>query len=102
MRAKATAIDCASFGRAVHARDPIIDRLEARKTQMPFINVKVPNIQLTTDKVSNQESVLIVEDYSLAFDKILLENVSFSIQKGEKIAIAGPNGAGKTSLLRDV
>lgn len=30
----------------------------------------------------------------------LLENISFQVHKGDRIAIVGPSGAGKTSLLR--
>ncbi|TKI90909.1 ABC-F family ATP-binding cassette domain-containing protein, partial [Bacillus wiedmannii] len=32
--------------------------------------------------------------------RILFENVNFTIQHGEKIAIIGPNGSGKTTLLK--
>lgn len=32
--------------------------------------------------------------------KILFENVNFTIQHGEKVAIVGPNGSGKTTLLK--
>ena len=46
--------------------------------------------------------------FSIAFDKVgkkfyqqwLYRNLSFSLQKGEKLAILGSNGAGKTTLLR--
>jgi D-methionine transport system ATP-binding protein len=30
----------------------------------------------------------------------LLENISFQVEKGDRVAIVGPSGAGKTSLLR--
>ena len=33
-------------------------------------------------------------------EKILLENVSFSINQGEKVSIVGVNGAGKSTLMR--
>lgn len=33
-------------------------------------------------------------------DKILIEDASFGLKKGEVLAIAGPSGSGKTSLLR--
>ena len=31
---------------------------------------------------------------------IVLNGISFNIEKGEKLCIIGPNGAGKTTLLR--
>ncbi|NQZ11085.1 MAG: ABC transporter ATP-binding protein, partial [Algicola sp.] len=33
-------------------------------------------------------------------DKVILQDINFTINRGEVIGIIGPNGAGKTSLLR--
>ncbi|MEG2158382.1 MAG: ABC transporter ATP-binding protein, partial [Clostridia bacterium] len=33
-------------------------------------------------------------------DKIVLDNITFSVEKGEKISIVGLNGAGKTTLIK--
>jgi ABC-type cobalamin/Fe3+-siderophores transport system ATPase subunit len=45
--------------------------------------------------------VLEAKNFSFSLDgKEILHNVSFSVRRGEYVAIAGPNGAGKTTLLK--
>lgn len=45
--------------------------------------------------------IIEVENVSFAYkNRRILENVSFSIRKGEFIGIFGPNGGGKTTLLK--
>ena len=42
-----------------------------------------------------------VEDVRLAIgDRVLVEHVTFALERGEHVALVGPNGAGKTTLLR--
>lgn len=46
-------------------------------------------------------SFLVLENICLSFsDKKILENVSLSIKKGDKIAIIGRNGAGKSTIMK--
>ncbi|XVG96340.1 ABC-F family ATP-binding cassette domain-containing protein [Eubacteriales bacterium KG127] len=44
--------------------------------------------------------VLIGENLAVGFDKPLVENLSFLIKRGERVAIAGANGVGKTTFLK--
>jgi zinc/manganese transport system ATP-binding protein len=46
-------------------------------------------------------SVVAVDDLALRFgDRLLWEGLTFSLERGEFLAVLGPNGTGKTSLLR--
>ncbi len=55
------------------------------------------------NKGMNEDTILHVEKASLAFGKeVVFNNVSFSLKKGEVLAIVGPNGAGKTMLLKSL
>lgn len=46
-------------------------------------------------------TVISTHSLSLSFgDKIILDNVSFSLNEGDRLGIVGVNGAGKTSLFR--
>ena len=47
------------------------------------------------------DAILTVEDLSVTLDGTsVLQNVSFSVEKGASLAVIGPNGAGKTMLFR--
>ncbi len=102
MRALATEVDNEVYGRSVHARDAIIARLEARKTQYPFLYANHPNITFPMEPRSAAAPLLVVKDYAMSFGDPLLHEVSFSLSAGEKVAIVGKNGTGKTTLLNSI
>ena len=119
LRNSATAIDSATRGRSLHARVSLLERLEARKTKSPFVDIKQPEIVFHADEVfdaevsgenpeealeseeirvgdANAENeaekiVLSVEDYNVTFDREIMEHVSFVLHAGDKVAICwGP------------
>lgn len=117
LRADATMIDNATKGRALKAKATQLARLEARRIKEPFVNIRLPKIRLPeledaeTGKndvqadetvMQDKKCLLKVDGYSLTFEEQLLENVSFELYEGEKVAIVGANGTGKTTLLREI
>ncbi|WP_338539690.1 ABC-F family ATP-binding cassette domain-containing protein [Paenibacillus tundrae] len=92
----------ASRGRALKARVKFTERLEARRIKAPFVDIKQPNIHFDVDLEPEDIPVVLVNNYSVAFDELLLDNVSFEMKATDKVAIIGANGTGKTTLLREV
>ncbi|MDD3140674.1 MAG: ATP-binding cassette domain-containing protein, partial [Lachnospiraceae bacterium] len=102
LRFKASYHTEASRGKALKARIKIKERLEARRIKAPFVDIKQPDIRLVAKNEIDDTIILEVSDYNLAFEDILLENVSFEIKSHDKVALIGSNGTGKTTLLRDI
>ncbi|MGL4737902.1 MAG: ABC-F family ATP-binding cassette domain-containing protein [Cellulosilyticaceae bacterium] len=102
LRNEATTCSEPARGKSLKARVKIQERLEARRIKAPFVEIKQPQIGLAAVNVTEDEVVLSVADYAVAFETPLLSNVSFEIKSTDKVALIGPNGCGKTTLLRDI
>ncbi|MEK3884305.1 ATP-binding cassette domain-containing protein [Paenibacillus sp. PL2-23] len=102
LRVVATYNSNASRGRALKARVRFQERLEARRIKAPFVEIKQPRISFELDHKVRDAPAVRVREYSVGFDELLLDKVSFDIQSTDKVAIIGANGTGKTTLLRDV
>ncbi|MGL5766349.1 MAG: ABC-F family ATP-binding cassette domain-containing protein [Sarcina sp.] len=89
-------------GKTLNARVKIQERLEKRRIKPPFIEIKEPKINLVTNNEIDDDVIITVSDYNVAFDETLLENVSFEIKSTDKVAIIGTNGAGKSTLLEAI
>lgn len=92
----------AARGKSLHAREKIVERLEARRIKAPFVEIKQPEIKLPILGEVEVSTVLKVNHYSVAFQEVLLEDASFEIGSSDKVALIGLNGTGKTTLLRDI
>nr|MDA3846356.1 ATP-binding cassette domain-containing protein [Vallitaleaceae bacterium] len=137
LRAIATNNSDSAKGKSLKARVKVQERLEARKVDAPYVDIKQLDINLGSDDAlatndteinnnannddtpinisadSNDASISItpetnetialkVNNYSVSFDEVLLENVSFEIKSTDKVALIGSNGTGKTTLIRDI
>lgn len=80
------------------SRQKMIDRIELVEIKdsnifKPFFNFQQKN--------PSGKLVIKVEDIHKKFDeKIVLKEVTFNIQRGDKCAVIGPNGIGKSTLLK--
>ena len=65
-------------------------------------DLALPDRVLKDKKDSSSDSILKVEGLSVSFgdNPAIIEDMSFSLKKGERLAIVGKNGAGKSTLAK--
>jgi len=88
----------ASKATQAQSRQKMLDKIE-----MPDIersSRRSPIFQLQIGRQTGQTVLSVKELYKSFGPKDVLENVSFSIEKGDKLAILGRNGRGKSTLLK--
>lgn len=89
-------------------REKSIRRAESREKMLAKIEVLEKPTEVRTDMrirlvpgITSGQDVLDIEELSKAFGpERLFQNISFSLKRGEHVAIIGDNGTGKTTLLK--
>ncbi|MEM7126325.1 MAG: ABC-F family ATP-binding cassette domain-containing protein [Chloroflexota bacterium] len=93
--------------------EAITERQEAIKNPSRALKRRLANIKRqaeprTVDKIITEfyanlqikNELCVVEELAKSYDeRTLFQDLSFSVNRGERLAIIGPNGAGKSSLL---
>ncbi|HSJ65462.1 MAG TPA: ATP-binding cassette domain-containing protein [Gemmatimonadaceae bacterium] len=57
-------------------------------------------IRRARDEDEPQTSIIELDNVSLAFDYPVLEDISFTVEKGESLVIVGESGTGKSTILK--
>lgn len=80
------------------SRQKMIDRIEL--VEIKDSNICKPYFAFQQQKASGK-TVIVSDNLHKQFnERVLLKDVSFNIQRGDKCAIIGPNGIGKSTLIK--
>ena len=88
----------ASKSKQATSRKKLLDKITLDDIKPP--SRRYPYIAFSPDREAGDQ-LLIVDGISKTIDgEKVLNNVSFTLKKGDKVAFTGPNSAGKTALMQ--
>ncbi|HRC84942.1 MAG TPA: ATP-binding cassette domain-containing protein [Thermoanaerobaculia bacterium] len=90
----------ATKARQAQSRVRLIEKMADELEPLPQSSRRYPNFRFLQCRPSGRQA-LAIEGISKAYgDKRVLEKVSLTIERGDRLAIIGPNGIGKSTLLK--
>jgi ATP-binding cassette subfamily F protein 3 len=92
----------ASKARQAQSKLKQIEKLQASRVHAPDRRRRTLGFEFLKPPRSGRDVVVVESLRSQAGDKLLLEDASFAIERGEHVALVGPNGSGKTTLLETI
>jgi ATP-binding cassette subfamily F protein 3 len=81
------------------SREKMLARLEAQRVQAPRSD-RVVKFTFPACPPSGREVIALQRVHRSYAERSVLEDISLTLERGERVALIGPNGAGKSTLLR--
>ncbi|SFX71024.1 ATP-binding cassette, subfamily F, member 3 [Thermoactinomyces sp. DSM 45891] len=89
----------ATTTKRAQSRRKTLERME--RLDIPESALKQASIRFETSVTSGKE-VLLAKNLSVGYEQPLIQDLSFRVSRGERIALLGPNGTGKSTLLKTI
>ncbi|HAX73155.1 MAG TPA: Lsa family ABC-F type ribosomal protection protein, partial [Firmicutes bacterium] len=84
--------------RALSVENRLDKQIEEKKTLIQY-RERTPNIKFS--KLDNIEKILDVTHLKVGYaDDIIIDDFTFAVRKGDRLAITGRNGSGKSTLIK--
>jgi ATP-binding cassette subfamily F protein 3 len=89
----------ATLASRAQSRAKMLEKMEVKEKLQAIVNL---DFNFNYLNYNSKQNLMKVTDISFGYDpnKILINNLSFNVQKGDKICIIGKNGKGKSTLLK--